>query len=226
MTYAQAMSASEAVALNRRVLRDARVLAVTLYGGAGGGKTALLQETLQRLAGHCRAGVIIANPKAERDARQLARYADVIVPVRAATLDAERLQEVLSRTQLGGLEVLFIETLGSPTGSPSADLWQDAQVAVFSVSGGDNKAAEFAHGVAAADLVLLNKLDLLPHVQFDPHVFESDVRRLNIDVPVLHVSATRGTGMDQWERWLLERLRRVPRGPAAEWLEPPEVFLG
>jgi hydrogenase nickel incorporation protein HypB len=97
---------------------------------------------------------------------------------------------------------------------------------VFSVSGGDDKAAEFARGVADADLVLLNKLDLLPHVQFDPRVFESDVRCLNRDVRVLRVSAAHGTGLDQWEHWLREQHRRVPRGPAAEWLEPPEVFLG
>jgi hydrogenase nickel incorporation protein HypB len=82
------------------------------------------------------------------------------------------------------------------------------------------------HSIADADLVLLNKLDLLPHVQFDRRVFESDIRRLNLNVPVLHVSAAHGTGLEQWEAWLVDRLGRIPRGPMAEWLEPPEVFLG
>jgi hydrogenase nickel incorporation protein HypB len=222
------MPTSDAAERNRRALCDAQVLAVTLSGDAGAGKTALLEETLRRLAGHFRAGVIIANPKAERDARRLAGLADVVVPLRTAVLDAGQLHDALARADFDALDLLFIETNTGLSGRGADDLGQAARVAVFSVSGGDDKAAEFPLAVTDADLVLLNKLDLLPHVHFDPRVFECDVRRLNLDVPVVHVSAAHGTGIDQWERWLREQIGRVARrqATAAEWLEPPEVFLG
>ena len=223
---AHAISASDAPAENRRMLSDARVLGVTICGDAGVGKTALLEQTLRRLRGRYRAGVIVANQKADRDAQRLEGHAEIVVAVRTPLLDAAQLHDILARTPLGGLDVLFIEMIARLTNETSMELGQDARVAVFGVSGGDDKAAEFPHSVADADLVLLNKLDLLPHVQFDPRVFESDVRRLNLNVPVLHVSAAHRTGLEQWEAWLGDRLGRIPRGPVAEWLEPPEVFLG
>jgi hydrogenase nickel incorporation protein HypB len=227
MIETHAIPGSEPRDGNRRMFTTARVLAVTLCGDAGAGKTALLEQTLRRLGGRgYRAGVVIANPKADRDAHQLQEHAEIVIPVRTAILDATQLHDALAHVSLEGLDVLFIELIARLTNSTSIDLGQDARVVVFGVSGGDDKAAEFPHGVADADLVLLNKLDLLPHVHFDTRVFESDVRRLNLDVPVLHVSAAHGTGMDQWENWLGDQLRRIPRGPAAEWLEPPEVFLG
>lgn len=215
------------VRINRRAMRDAHVLGVRLCGDAGAGKTTLLEETLCRLSGRHRAGVIIANPKADRDARQLAARASAVVAVRTAALDASQLHEILCGMHLDALDVLFIETIATlPAAAAPMDLGQDVSAAVFSVSGGDDKAAEFPRGVAGADLVLLNKLDLLPHVRFDTRVFERDVRRLNLDAPVLHVSARHGTGMDRWDSWLRDRLRRVPRRRAAEWREPPELFLG
>jgi hydrogenase nickel incorporation protein HypB len=221
------ISASDAIDGNRHMLSDSRVLLVTLCGDAGTGKTALLEQTLRRLSERgYRAAVIVANPKADRDARQLEKVAKIVVPVRTAILDARKLHDALARIPLDGLDVLFIEAVAALMDSTPIELGQHALVPVFSVSGGDDKAAEFPHGVADADLVLLNKLDLLPHVHFNPRVFESDIRRLNLDVPVLHVSAALGTGMDRWENWLVDQLRRAPRSPAAEWLQPPEVFLG
>jgi hydrogenase nickel incorporation protein HypB len=226
VSSARAIPACEAGELNRRVLRDAGVLAIELSGGAGAGKTTLLEDTLRRLHGRYRTGVIVANPTADRDARRLRAYGGHVIPVSAAAIDAHQLHCALCDMHLGELDVLFIETILSLTGSGSRDVGQDLRVAVLSVAGGDDKAAEFARGVADADLVLLNKLDLLPHVHFDTRVFDSDIRRLNLDAAVLKVSAAHGGGMDEWERWLGDQLRRVPRRSAVERLEPPEVFLG
>jgi len=226
MTESNSIKAAEAAELNRMALRSARVVGVTVVGSAGAGKTTLLEATLRRLHERFRAGVVIANPTADRDARRLTARCRAVAAVPVAAMDAARLHEVLSGMNLHDLDLLFIESIVRLGGAGRIDLGENTRVAVFSVAGGDDKAAEFPRTVADADLVLLNKLDLLPHVRFDTRVFENDVRRLNIDAPVLHVSATDGTGMDRWERWLREQLRRARRGPSSDRFEAPEVFLG
>jgi hydrogenase nickel incorporation protein HypB len=93
------------------------------------------------------------------------------------------------------------------------------------VAAGDDKVAQLPHRVATADLILLNKADLLPHVEFDLEAFRADARRINPAIRVIEVSAAQGAGLDEWEKWLRDAIRQHrPRNGRDS--RPSESFIG
>jgi hydrogenase nickel incorporation protein HypB len=210
----------------RRRLRDAGVLALSISGGPGAGKTALLEQMLRRLRKDFNVGVIVGNPKAERDITRLHPVAHFVSRVPASALSAIHVQDQLDRGEILDLDVLFIEMGSDYTGFAMHDVGQDMRVSVFSVAAGDDKAIAFPHRVRTADLVLLNKMDLLPHVAFDPQVFRADVQRINSAVPLLEVTARRPDGVDPWERWLRAAIAVHQLRALRQPFGPTEMFLG
>jgi hydrogenase nickel incorporation protein HypB len=171
-----------------------------------------------------RIGVIVSKPVAERDALRLRALVKYVADVRDDP-DATRLAGVLTAAAAEHLDLLLVEHAGRSGETP--DFGQHARVAVFSVAGGDDKAAEFPDRVATADLVVLTKLDLSPRVPFDFEIFRRDVRRVNARVPVLEVSPLEGRGMQLWFQWLRDEIQKRGRGVGDGFLaEPPERFLG
>lgn len=203
--------------LNRRALRNAGVLAVGLAGDPGCGKTSLIAATIERLMPDLRAGVVACDLDSRADARRLSAVTDQVVEVNTGGLgavDAARIADALRWLDLSSLDLLFIENIGTLTLESPPDLGQDSLVTVFSVAGGDDKAERHGKLVAASDLVILNKTDLLPCVPFDLVGFGRDVRRRNPGAPCVEVSALRGTGLDQWLQWLRSRPSRGAAKPS------------
>jgi hydrogenase nickel incorporation protein HypB len=121
----------------------------------------------------------------------------------ACHLDAHLVHEALHRLPLDGVDVLFIENVGNLVCPASFDLGQHRNVTLLSVTEGDDKPAKYPVMFRAADLVVLSKLDLLPHLSdFDPARCERRVRELANPAPVLHLSARSGEGVAQWLDWL------------------------
>jgi len=210
----------------RRRLRDAGVLTISISGGPGAGKTALLEQMLRRLRKDFNVGVIVGNSKAERDLRRLQPAAHFVSGSPAGGLSAAHIRDQLDHGDIADLDVLFVEMGSDYTSLATPDVGQNMRVSVFSVAAGDDKAVAIPHRVKTADLLLLNKMDLLPHVAFDPQVFRADVQRINSAVPVIEVTATRPDGVDPWERWLraaiaVHRLRGLKQS-----FRPTEMFLG
>lgn len=198
----------EVAALNRAALRQAGIFTIDLIGAPGCGKTALLEATLERLRPKLRAAVIVGDLATQRDADRLARHAEQVVQVntgKGCHLEAHHVRQALAGIDLAQVDVLFIENVGNLICPVGFDLGQDVKVGMFAVSGGDDKAAKHPYLVHEASLLLLGKVDLLPHVPFDLKVFEEDVRRLNPQVPLLKLSATTGEGLDAWIDWITSR---------------------
>lgn len=216
----------DAAADVRQRLHDAGVLTLSISGGPGAGKTALLEQMLRRLRKDFNVGVIVGNRKAERDVTRLHPVAHFVSHVPASDLRAIHVRDQLDHDEIRDLSVLFIEMASEETGSGTPDVGQDMRVSVFSVAAGDDKAIAFPHRVRTADLVLLNKMDLLPHVAFDPQVFRADVQRINAGVPVMEVTATRLDGVDPWERWLRAAIAVHQLGGLRQSFRPTEMFLG
>ncbi len=194
----------EVAALNRQALRDAGVFTVDLIGAPGCGKTALLEKTLERLAGELEIGVLVGDLTTTRDGERIARWTDQAVQIntgRGCHLDANQVRQGLARLDLSRLDVLVIENVGNLICPVGFDLGQDVKVGMFSVSEGDDKAAKHPYLVAESAVLLLNKMDLLPHVRFDLAAFRADVEQLAPDLEILELSAARGE-IDAWLGWV------------------------
>jgi len=217
---------TRAAAENRGAFALDGVTAVSLIGAPGSGKTSLL-EALARLVGaQIHMAAVIGNLAAARDAERLARSGVFAVPVHADNLSAEHVRSALPELNLCRTDVVFIEGPGNTLSPVEFDLGQDLRIAVFSVAGGDDKAAAYPRLVAESDLVLLTKGDLLPHVTFDADSFRADIAKLNPAAEMLTVSAQTGQGLDDLLRWLMRhwspsKMQRASgRLPAAanDWL--------
>ncbi len=211
----------EVAALNRATLKAAGVYTIDLIGAPGCGKTALLEATLQRLrsqpaavggrgddsaaAGPIRTAVIVGDLATQRDADRMARFSDQVVQIntgKGCHLEAHHVRNALANLDLSKIDLLFIENVGNLICPVGFDLGQDAKVGMFSISGGDDKAAKHPYLVCESALLLLGKMDLLPHIPFDLDLFRVDIRKLNPTVPLLELSVTTGVGVDAWLNWL------------------------
>jgi hydrogenase nickel incorporation protein HypB len=194
----------EIAAMNRRLLREAGVFTLDLIGAPGCGKTALLEATLASLKDALRVGVVVGDLATTRDAQRLGRHCPQVVQIntgRGCHLDANQVRQALQQINIESLDVLVIENVGNLICPVGFDLGQDVKVGMFSVSEGDDKAAKHPHLVQEADLLLLNKIDLLSVVPFDLPRFHEDVRRLNRTVPIFELSVTKQR-IDPWLQWL------------------------
>jgi hydrogenase nickel incorporation protein HypB len=195
----------EIAASTRADLERRHILAIDLIGAPGSGKTALLEATLRAIRGRARPAVLVGDLTTRRDGDRLAKWCDQVVQIstgQGCHLEAHQVRAALGQIRLEQVDLLFIENVGNLICPVGFDLGQAATVGLFSLTEGDDKAAKHPYLVETADLVLLNKIDLAPHLTFDRAGFEADVRLLNADVPILGVSAVTGEGLDAWLGWL------------------------
>jgi hydrogenase nickel incorporation protein HypB len=200
------LEANDSIAdATRTDLEGRRIRAIDLIGAPGSGKTALLEATLRAMQGRTRPAVLVGDLTTRRDGDRLARWCDQVVQIstgQGCHLEAHQVRDALRQIRLDAVDVLFIENVGNLICPVGFDLGQAATVGLFSLTEGDDKAAKHPYLVETADLLLLNKIDLAPHLTFDRAAFEADVRLLNPGVPILGVSATTGEGLEAWLAWL------------------------
>ena len=190
---------------NRARFADRGIFAVDIIGAPGSGKTAILEATLRALAGRRKPAVLVGDLTTRRDGDRLARYCDQVVQIstgQGCHLEAGQIRDALAQLDLAAVDVLFIENVGNLICPVGFDLGQAAKVGIFSTTEGDDKPGKHPYLVNEADLLLLNKIDLMPYVSFDRSSFEADVRLLNPAVPIVGLSATTGEGIDEWLAWL------------------------
>lgn len=205
--------------LNRHAFGGAGVYAVSMIGGPGSGKTSLIDATIDRLMPDVHVGVIACDVASPRDADRLSRHARNVIQVNTGqqgVSDATHVQNVLQRLDLDWIDLLFIENVGTLIGPVTSDLGQDVTVAMFSAAGGHDKADKHPELVRAADIVLLNKIDLIASARFDPAHFRDDVRRLHPGAKLYELSATQGQGIEPWIEWLKVRVTPYQQA-ASKW---------
>ncbi len=201
-------------------------LTLNLISSPGSGKTSLLEKTLQMLPQGTRAAVLTGDLQTDNDARRLARYG---YPVRQITttgachLDARmvenHLEELLTDRLAGRLDYLFIENVGNLVCPTSYDLGEDAKVVVLSVTEGEDKPLKYPGIFRKAELMILNKIDLLPYVPFDPQLALDNARRIHPGIEVIETSCTTGAGLDLWLNWLARRAAAKRAALKAEEVE-------
>jgi hydrogenase nickel incorporation protein HypB len=190
---------------NREHFLEGGVFAVNLMGSPGAGKTAVLEATARSLAGRSRLGAIAGDLETERDADRL-RAAGVpaaaITTGSACHLDAEMVHKALHGFPRRDLDYLFVENVGNLVCPAIYDLGQAVNVVALSVTEGEDKPLKYPVMFRKADLVLLTKVDLLPHLDFRVEAVQDALARVMPRPEVLRVSARSGDGIEGWVAWL------------------------
>ena len=178
---------------------------VAIIGDNGTGKTTLLTETLMRLKDSVPCAVIEGDQQTVNDAARIRATGTPAIQVntgKGCHLDAQMIADAAPRLPLDDNGILFIENVGNLVCPASFDLGEKHKVAVLSVTEGEDKPLKYPHMFAAASLMLLNKVDLLPYLNFDVEKCIACAREVNPEIEIILISATSGEGMDQWLNWL------------------------
>jgi hydrogenase nickel incorporation protein HypB len=209
---------AEAAGRLRQSFHRAGTLVVNIISSPGSGKTTLLEATIARMKGSFRLGGLDGDIATERDAERL-RQAGIparqILTGGSCHLDARQIASALEAEgeRFAGLDLLFIENVGNLICPTSYDLGEDFKVALLSVTEGDDKPFKYPAIFSKAEVTLVTKVDLLPHVDFDLAAVRGELGTLRPDGTVLELSSRTGSGMDAWCGLLAERLARK-RAPA------------
>ncbi|MHA6623203.1 hydrogenase nickel incorporation protein HypB [Pseudonocardia sp. DLS-67] len=190
---------------NRRRLGELGVTALNLMSSPGSGKTTLLERTIHDMGARLPCAVLEGDQETQLDARRIGATGAPVVQINTGAgchLDATMVAAGLDRLDPSPGSLLFVENVGNLVCPALFDLGESARVVIMSVTEGADKPLKYPHMFRTADLMLINKIDLLPYVDFDVADCVGYARRASPRVQVIEVSATRGDGLDHWYTWL------------------------
>ena len=193
---------------NRQLLAGQGIFALNLVSGPGSGKTTLLCKTITMLGG-LPVAVIEGDQQTSMDAERIRATGAPAVQIntgKGCHLDAHMVGHAMSRLALKDDSLLMIENVGNLVCPAAFDLGEAHKVVILSVTEGEDKPVKYPDMFRAASVMLLNKIDLLPHVDFDVDTAMGHARRVNPQIRVIQLSATRGDGMDEWLQYLRDGL--------------------
>lgn len=192
---------------NRDWLREHGVLALNLVSSPGSGKTTLLARTIRDLAakGDREVAVIEGDQQTSNDAERIRAAGASALQIntgKGCHLDGHMVGHAIESLAPADGSLLFVENVGNLVCPAAFDLGENHKVVILSVTEGEDKPLKYPDMFAAADLMLINKVDLLPYLDFDVAECVANARRVNPGIRVLEVSATAGDGLDQWYAWI------------------------
>jgi hydrogenase nickel incorporation protein HypB len=205
----QILSANDRIALeNRTRLTERGVLAINIMASPGAGKTSLILRTIEALRGRLRLAVIEGDLAGRVDADKVAETGTPVVQINTGGgchLDAPQIQGALEGLPLDEIDVLLIENVGNLVCPTGFDLGQHRKVMIANVPEGDDKPIKYPGMFTVVDALILNKIDLLPYIDFDLDAFRTAFRALNADAPVFELSCKTGEGLEPWVAWLSQQ---------------------
>ncbi|WP_218042723.1 hydrogenase nickel incorporation protein HypB [Steroidobacter gossypii] len=190
---------------NRHWFSSRKVLSINLMSSPGAGKTTLLERTIRDLGNRTPLLVVEGDQATSNDGERIRAAGAPVVQVNTGTgchLDAQMVARGVEELNPPAGSILMIENVGNLVCPALFDLGEHRKVAILSVTEGDDKPVKYPHMFRAADLILINKIDLLPYVDFDLSRALAQVRAVNADASVLYTSSRTGEGLDEWYRWL------------------------
>jgi len=213
---------------NRRYFTDNAMLALNLVSSPGSGKTTLLTRTINDLKDDLSLSVIEGDQQTTHDADRIRETGVSAVQIntgKGCHLDAHMVGHAMANLNPDKGSVLFVENVGNLVCPSAFDLGEAHKVAILSVTEGEDKPLKYPDMFFAADIMLLNKIDLLPYLEFDVEKCIEYARRVNPDIQVLQVSATTGEGMDTWYQWVQasRQLRLIGRSDILNADKPQQM---
>jgi hydrogenase nickel incorporation protein HypB len=206
------LGANEQIAqVNQQLLDSNHVFAVNLMSSPGSGKTSLILQTIKRLKGKTRLGVIEGDVSSSLDAELIAKEGVPVVQINTGGechLDANMTSTALGNVPLKDIQLLLIENVGNLICPAEFVLGEHRRVLISSIPEGDDKPFKYPLMFHEADAVLINKIDLLPYIKFDVDAFAKTIKGINQKVKIFPVSCTTGEGIEEWVSWLLSQIKK------------------
>jgi len=184
---------------------------VNLMSSPGAGKTSLILETIRRLKGKTRIGVIEGDVSSSLDAETISKESVPVIQINTGGgchLDANMLSSALSNVPLQDIELLLVENVGNLICPAGFALGEHKRVLVSSIPEGDDKPFKYPLMFQKADAVLINKIDLLPYLKFDTGGFSQAIKGINAEAEIFQISCATGQGIQEWLSWLLTQMSR------------------
>ena len=206
-------SANDTIATrNKQVLDKHKVFALNCMSSPGAGKTSLILQTIDRLRNELKLAVIEGDVASKIDADKIDKQGIPVVQINtgaACSLEAQMITPSLDKLPLENIDLLFIENVGNLICPAEFALGEHKKVVISSIPEGDDKPAKYPLMFTEADVVVINKIDLLPHIEFDVASFRKTVEGLNPDVKIFEVSCKTGDGIDAWCSWVSTEAKKA-----------------
>lgn len=194
----------------RSALKKQKTFLLNLMSAPGAGKTRLVTSTIRSLESEFRIGVMEADIESDIDAKRVADTGARTIQLHTGGLghmDAEMTRQGLVSFDTSGLDLVILENIGSLVMPAEIDIGAVKNAMILSVSEGDDKPVKYPLMFRIADIILINKIDILPYFDFDYEKVVNDIHRIRPGIPILPVSALSGDGMDRWISWLWSEIR-------------------
>lgn len=198
---------------NRKIFQEKNVFVLNLMSSPGSGKTTILEKTLARIMTKIRSAVIVGDICTTNDADRLARSGAPVVQINtdefggACHLAAHVIDKAVSGIELDGLDLLIVENIGNLVCPAEFDIGEDCRVVVLSVTEGEDKPAKYPLMFRECDAALLNKIDLLPYLDYDRAMAVRTIQQVHPGLPVFELSAKTEEGFGPWIEWLTNKVK-------------------
>ncbi len=189
----------------RQKLRDENIIALNLISSPGSGKTSLLVETLNAIKDEIRCAVIEGDQQTSNDALRIAQTGVPVVQIntrQSCHLNAAQIKESLKQLPLDDIQLLLIENIGNLTCPAGMDLGENSKVVLMSITEGEDKPAKYPLAFHLAQVLVLTKMDLLPHLRFDLELCRQYANQVNPHLRIIETSAYNQNGLDEWIAFL------------------------
>lgn len=201
------LAVNEQIALEIHQSLAARGMrAINVMSSPGAGKTTLLERTIERLRGRLAMGVIEGDVETSADAERIEAAGAETVQINtrgACHLEAHMIRDAIAEIELTKIDLLVIENIGNLVCPAAWDLGEDTRIVVVSTTEGDDKPAKYPQMFALSQVMIVNKLDLLPYVDFDLQKAKRQALAINPYLRIFEVSCRTGEGLDSWCEWLV-----------------------
>jgi len=196
---------------NRRLFEEMKLFVINMVSGPGAGKTTLLERTVEGLKDQYRFGVIEGDIQSTLDAEKIASKGASVVQINtggACHLDGNMIREAIAKIDLGALDVLIVENVGNLVCPVEFDIGEDFKVMLLSTPEGDDKPLKYPLIFHESRLLLINKMDLLPYVNFDVEKLREESLKINPHLEIIEISCKTGEGLPSWFHWLEDMVKK------------------